>query len=166
VAKEPIPTKEYILPIGTYFLSPGKSIIYQVTSGPSCKLYWQRFDDEDLSNDAKSRLTFVTDFNGDLVAITPWKTESAWYEKSPDNWSRNGANYPSYDVEIIGETNLPHSLTLRWIPVVGELEELIEIIGESKFNFRNSPTRPIVDEINSAAILRMKKFVDESLKVA
>jgi hypothetical protein len=188
MAKEPIPTKEYILHIGDYFLSAGKTILYRVTSGASCKIYWQEYNDPDLTQATRDRLNWVEDRSrmdsiiktttnntttdtttdtttypaNSLVAITPWKTESAWYEKEPGNWTRNGANYPSYEVEILDpytlEVTSQTSLTLRWIPVTGSADQLITIIEQAKSNFRDSPVRPNVEGISKLALERMKEF--------
>ena len=188
MAKEPIPTKEYILHIGDYFLSAGKTILYRVTSGASCKIYWQEYNDPDLTQATRDRLNWVEDRSrmdsiiktttnntttdtttdtttypaNSLVAITPWKTESAWYEKEPGNWTRNGANYPSYEVEILDpytlEVTSQTSLTLRWIPVTGSADQLITIIEQAQSNFRESPVRPNVEGIPTLALERMKEY--------
>lgn len=171
MAKEPIPTKEYILQIGEYFLSAGKTILYRVTSGACCKIYWQEYDDSDLTQATRDRLNWIEDKSIDittstdsilLVAITPWKTESAWYEKEPGNWTRKGANYPSYNVEIIDPYTLDvisvTSLTLRWIPTRGSVSDLITVIDQAKSNFRESPVRPNVESISRLALERMKEF--------
>lgn len=189
MTREPIPTKEYILQIGDYFLSAGKTILYRVTSGASCKIYWQEYNDPDLTQATRERLNWIEDRSSknkvdsksnidntnnntttdtttypanSLVAITPWKTESAWYEKETGNWTRNGANYPSYDVEIIDpytlEVTSQTSLTLRWIPVTGSADQLITIIEQAKSNFRDSPVRPNVEGISKLALERMKEY--------
>ena len=163
MAKEPIPTKNYLVPLGSFFLSAGNTLLYQVISGPMCRIYWQRYDDSDLSESARDRLDWVTDTEGHQVAITPWKTESAWYEKSPDNWTRNGANYPSYicrlicphTTDIIGE---PIEITVRWIPIQSpDSAQLITVIKEKLQQCQ--PQRPELLNLSPTQILKMRQLV-------
>lgn len=156
MAKEPIPRKEYLIPINYYFLSAGNTFLYRVVSGPCCRIYWQHYDDPDLSNAAKERMNWV-----DKVAITPWKTESAWYEKSEGNWTRNGANYPSYNCQLICDTTgdiITESVdvTLRWIPIQSQdFNQMINIIKERKCQFQNQPQRPQTIQLSEQKRLRM-----------
>lgn len=154
MAKEPIPTKDYIIPVGRYFLSAGKTLIYQVVSGACCRIYWQKYDDKQLSNSAKEYMHWIISPDLELVAITPWKTESAWYpykdKNGDEQWRRDGANFPSYDVkvidfndkgEIINDTII--SITVRWKPIQSsELQPLIELKKMAQSTYQNQPVRP------------------------
>lgn len=144
MAKEPIPTAEYLVPLNWYFLSEGKTIIYQVKSGAMCRIYWQDYDDPDLSESAKKYLHWIITPELKLQAITPWKTESAWYDTGDPvkGWRRDGANFPSYVVSI-HDCEKEAYITLRWKPIISQdVKPLLEIAKMAKAHYQNTPTRP------------------------
>lgn len=154
MAKEPIPTKDYLIPLDHYFLSPGKTLIYRVVSGAMCRIYWQDFDDKTLSNSAKNHMNWGITPELTLEAPTAWKTESAWYsyvnKKGETDWKRDGANFPSYVVKLLDfdDTNaITQStimeVTVRCVPIQSsELAPLLEIRKMAKAHYLNSPIRP------------------------
>lgn len=156
MAKEPIPSKEFQIPLNHFFLSAGKTLIYQVVSGMSCRLYWQDFDDPDLSEGAKNYMNWGVTEDLRLVAPTAWKTESAWYEKPGKGWVRDGANFPSYQVrycEVLhGNVVISESITditVRWKPIFSAtIEPLIAFQNLAKDYFSISPVRPDLLDLN------------------
>ena len=153
MAKEPIPTAEYLVPLNHYFLSAGKSIIYQVVSGVMCRIYWQRYDDSDLSDSARNYMNWVITPDLELEAITPWKTESAWYpytkKDGSEGWKRDGANFPSYQVRIVYcfDNTVMYGkitdITIRHKPIqAAELSTLFEIQKMACSHYQNTPIRP------------------------
>lgn len=149
MAQEPIPTKEYLLPIDTLFLSPGKTIIYRIVSYPLCRLYWQLIDDPGLSKPTRDRLKWSDSIPA--MSPTPWTTENAWYDTGDPvkGWRRDGANYPSYLVQIYDEINdrftNPIFLTLRWVPITGTLTNLQTISKAAQYVCQTTPNRPHVE---------------------
>jgi hypothetical protein len=147
MALEPIPTAEYLLPLNTLFLSPGKTIIYRIVSHPLCRLYWQSFDDPGLSKQTRDRLQWDND-SIPAVSPTPWTTENAWYDTGDPikGWRRDGANYPSYLVQIydqdIDTFSKPIFLTLRWVPITDNIENLLTITRAAQYVCQTTPVRP------------------------
>ena len=154
--KEPIPKSEYLLEIGDFILSAGKSFIYEIVSGPICRIYWQPEDDKDLSKAAKERLTFV----GKGVALTPNKNESSWYDTGcpKKGWRRNGPNYPSYQVlvhDIDNDVRMNSEITLRWIPVKSNLSELKKYLQSKPIPCLTSLPQSTTIEISTQTLQRM-----------
>jgi hypothetical protein len=126
MALEPIPDPDFCPPIGSYFLSAGRTLIYRCDSAPLCRIYW------------------------DEGKATAWTTESAWYDTGcpKKGWRRNGPNFPSFlassfcpdTYAIIGQ---PAYITLRHRPFwSNDIDEIKTIIKESRDKCLQNPVRP------------------------